>query len=102
MSLKELSELLGLSQTTLSRAIEDAGLEMARVISVVTFDDDLGFLTAAGEMPAFTACKSSVKAAGACVAKMLLRQIKDPTAPLETKLLDAELIIDRSTGPFRG
>jgi LacI family transcriptional regulator len=83
------------------RAIEDAGLEMGRDISVLTFDDDLGFLKAKADTPAFTACISSVRDAGAAVAEMLLRQIKNPAAPLETKLLDAELIIGRSTGPFR-
>lgn len=83
------------------RAIEDAGLTMGRDISVVTFDDDLSYLSNGQDVPIFTACRSSVRGAGVLLAEMLIRQIKNPTAPLETKLLEAELIAGRSTGPMR-
>ena len=82
------------------RAIEHKGLRMGRDISVVTFDDDLSYLSNGQDVPIFTACRSSVRGAGVILAEMLLRQIKNPMAPPETKLLEAELIAGRSTGPF--
>ncbi|WP_085309238.1 substrate-binding domain-containing protein [Planktotalea arctica] len=83
------------------RAIEDAGLRMGRDISVVTFDDDLSYLKNGSDVPIFTACRSSVRSAGVQLAEMLLRQIADPSAPPETRLLEVELIAGRSTGPVR-
>ena len=82
------------------RAIEHKGLRMGRDISVVTFDDDLSYPSNGQDVPIFTACRSSVRGAGVILAEMLLRQIKNPMAPPETKLLEAELIAGRSTGPF--
>lgn len=83
------------------RAIEEIGLKMGRDVSVVTFDDDLSYLTNGQDVPIFTACRSSVREAGVKLADMLLRQIQNPTEPPETLLLEAELIAGRSTGPFK-
>ncbi|MGP6085976.1 substrate-binding domain-containing protein [Antarctobacter jejuensis] len=81
------------------RAIHDAGLEMGRDISVITHDDELGYLKNGHDVPIFTATRSSVRAAGARAAEMLLQQISNPGhAPL-TELMEAELIIGSSTGP---
>ena len=84
------------------RAIQEAGLVMGSDVSVVTFDDDLSYLSNRQDIPIFTACRSSVRDAGMRVAEMLLRQIKAPQSPLEQTLLEAELIAGRSTGPFTG
>ncbi|MEP5155668.1 substrate-binding domain-containing protein [Planktotalea sp.] len=86
----------------IKRAIEEAGFEIGKDISIVTFDDDLSFMVSNEDTPVFTAFRSNVREAGAIVAEMLLRQIAAPDAALETKLLEAELIIGRSTGPFNG
>ncbi len=81
------------------RAIHDAGLEMGRDVSVITHDDELGYLKNGHEVPIFTATRSSVRTAGARAAEMLLKQIREPGhAPL-TQLMEAELIIGNSTGP---
>jgi LacI family transcriptional regulator, galactose operon repressor len=82
------------------RAIEEAGLALGRDVSVITHDDDLGYLKNRGDMPMFTATRSSVRKAGRRAASMLLDRIEAPdTGPCE-ELLEAELILGRSTGPF--
>ncbi|MEO0484306.1 MAG: substrate-binding domain-containing protein [Pseudomonadota bacterium] len=81
------------------RAVEELGLTLGRDISLITHDDDLSYLRNGGEVPLFTATRSSVRDAGRLAARMLLDQIKDPGAPMPTKLLEAPLIIGRSTGP---
>ncbi|CAG0911412.1 unnamed protein product, partial [Cyprideis torosa] len=54
------------------RAIHEAGREMGRDVSVVTHDDDLSYLKNGQDVPIFTATRSSVRAAGARAAEMLL------------------------------
>lgn len=81
------------------RAINEAGLEMGRDVSVITHDDDLGYLKNGDEVPIFTATRSSVRTAGMRAAQMLLQQIRTPGRPPLTQLLEAELIIGTSTGP---
>jgi LacI family transcriptional regulator len=81
------------------RAIEERGLVMGRDVSVVTHDDMLSYLPNSGDIPMFTATRSSVRQAGGQVAQMLLAQINDPFAAPQHKMLEAELIIGRSTGP---
>lgn len=83
------------------RAIHEAGLEMGRDISVITHDDDLSYLGNGQDVPVFTATRSSVKAAGARAAEMLLTLIDTPGHPPLTELMEAELIIGASTGPAR-
>lgn len=81
------------------RAIHDAGLEMGRDISVITHDDELGYLQNGHDVPIFTAIRSSVRVAGARAAEMLLHQIRDPGGAPLTQMMEAELIIGSSTGP---
>lgn len=81
------------------RAIWDAGLAMGRDVSVVTHDDALSYLSNAGDVPIFTATRSSVRLGGNRVAEMILAQIADPSLGPQTQLLEAELIIGESTGP---
>lgn len=81
------------------RAVHDAGLELGQDISVITHDDDLGYLKNGHDVPIFTATRSSVRAAGARAAEMLLQQIRMPGQPPLTELMEAELIIGSSTGP---
>ena len=84
-----------------ARALREAGLEIGRDVSVISHDDDLGYLRNRQEVPLFTATRSSVREAGRRAAAMLLRLIDDPAcAPLQT-LMEAELILGQSTGPAR-
>ncbi len=81
------------------RALGERGLVMGRDVSVISHDDDLGYLRNGAEVPIFTATRSSVREAGRRAAEMLLRMIREPScAPLQT-LLEADLILGQSTGP---
>ncbi|MEM7259776.1 MAG: substrate-binding domain-containing protein, partial [Pseudomonadota bacterium] len=81
------------------RAIHNAGLTMGSDVSVIIHDDDLSYFHNSGDVPQFTATRSSVKEAGRLAADMLLSIIDNPNAPLPTRLLEANLIIGQSTGP---
>ena len=81
------------------RAIEEAGLRLGRDVSVVTHDDALSYLANGADIPIFTATRSSVRDAGRQLATMLLDRIADPDQPAQTVLLEAELVVGRSTGP---
>lgn len=81
------------------RAIEERGLIMGRDVSVVTHDDALSYLQNGGDVPIFTATRSSVREAGRRLAQMLLDRIADPQRPLQQELLEAELMVGSSTGP---
>ena len=81
------------------RAIEEKGLVMGKDVSVVTHDDALSYLQNGGDVPIFTATRSSVREAGRRLAEMLLATITDPTKPPLQQLLEAELMVGSSTGP---
>ncbi len=81
------------------RAIEEAGLKMGRDVSIVTHDDALSYLQNGGDVPIYTATRSSVRHAGKQLAQMLIDQIRDPDARPEHCLLEAELVMGQSTGP---
>lgn len=81
------------------RAIQEAGLTLARDVSIITFDDALSYLENGDDVPIFTALRSSVRYAGREAADMLLSLIAVPKNAPKTRLLEAELIIGRSTGP---
>ncbi|NVO56337.1 LacI family DNA-binding transcriptional regulator [Rhodobacteraceae bacterium B1Z28] len=81
------------------RALEEIGLEMGRDVSVIAHDDDLSYLKNGQDVPIFTATRSSVRQAGELAAEMLIDRIKSPNDPIKTRLLEAELVVGRSTGP---
>lgn len=81
------------------RAIEEAGLVMGTDVSVITHDDDLSYLRNGGDIPIYTATRSSVRQAGRRLAEMLLAAIANPAHPPQNELLEAELMVGRSTGP---
>ena len=82
------------------RALEERGLKMGRDVSVACFDDDISYLPNGGDVPTFTAMRSSVRAAGRRCAEMLIQQINAPHTSVQTDLWDAELILGQSTGPL--
>jgi LacI family transcriptional regulator len=81
------------------RAVEEAGLVLGRDISAVIHDDELSYLQNGTDVPVFTATRSSVREAGRRLAAMLIDRIANPDAPPKTALMEAELIMGRSTGP---
>jgi len=81
------------------RAIEERGLRMGRDISVITHDDALSYLQNGGDIPIFTATRSSVRDAGRRLAEMLLAAVARPDDPPQQELLEAELMVGASTGP---
>ena len=83
------------------RAVHERGLELGREISLITYDDDLSYFSNRDSVPVFTAIRSSVRLAGQEVAGMLADQIADPDGPAKSILLEAELVVGRSTGPNR-
>lgn len=81
------------------RALDDLGLRMGRDVSVVVHDDVLSYFRNDGEVPIYTATRSSVRDAGRRCADVLLRAIASPKAPPRNIMLEAELTIGQSTGP---
>ncbi len=81
------------------RAVHEAGLVLARDVSIITHDDALSYLENGDDVPIFTALRSSVRYAGAEAADMLLSLIALPKNAPKSRLLEADLIIGRSTGP---
>lgn len=81
------------------RAIHDLGLVMGRDVSVVIHDDDLSYFRNEGDVPIFTATRSSVREAGRHCAEILIRTIEGSTHATQSLLLEAELTIGQSTGP---
>ena len=83
------------------RAAEERRLVIGRDVSIVTHDDNLSYLRNGGDVPIFTATRSSVREAGRLVAGLLLDQIANPLAPPQHRLLEAELMVGQSTGPVK-
>lgn len=84
------------------RALDERGLRPGRDVSIATFDDCLSYFGNGGDQPVFTAWQSSVRAAGATLAQMLIDRIRAPQAPPITKLWEAEFVSGTSTGPAPG
>ncbi len=81
------------------RALVDAGLKLAEDISVVIHDDDLSYFRNDGDVPTYTATRSSVREAGRITAEMLLSAITRGAGAPQNILLEAELMVGQSTGP---
>ncbi|NSX55479.1 LacI family DNA-binding transcriptional regulator [Parasulfitobacter algicola] len=81
------------------RAIEESGKVMGREISVITYDDALSYFRNGNEVPVFTATRSSVQEAGRISAELLLEMIANPGLGPQQRLLEAQLVIGKSTAP---
>lgn len=81
------------------RAIQDRGLQVGRDVSIVTYDDCLSYLANGGDVPIFTATRSSVRDAGRMLSQMLIAHINEGGVTHRHKLLEAELTVGQSTGP---
>ena len=83
------------------RALDDLDLYPGRDVSIATFDDCLSYFRNGAEPPVFTAMRSSVRAAGAALAQMLIDRINTPDAPHTQTLWEAVFVAGASTGPFK-
>lgn len=81
------------------RAIQEAGLALGKDVSLVSYDDDLSYLSNRQDIPVFTAVRSSVRIAGQAIADMLIKQIDRPHGTSPIDLFEAELVVGASTGP---
>lgn len=81
------------------RAVQEAGLVLGRDVSLVSYDDDLSYLSNRQDIPVFTAVRSSVRIAGQAIADMLIKQIDCPVGTKSVDLFEAELVVGSSTGP---
>lgn len=88
-----------LSAMGVRRGLWEAGLEMGRDVSIVTHDDELGYLRNGAEEPIFTATRSSVREAGRRCARLLIGQIEAPGQEPVTEMMEAVLVVGASTGP---
>jgi LacI family transcriptional regulator len=78
-------------------------LRTGRDISIICHDDGLSYLDNDGlnapQGPAFTATRSSIRAAGRRCAEILLSLIETPDQPYVQELWEPDLTLGRSTGP---
>ncbi|TQS72848.1 LacI family transcriptional regulator [Rhodobacteraceae bacterium] len=81
------------------RAIEEAGEVMGKTISVITFDDEIGFLKNGYKTPMFSAMQSPVRVAGRRAAQMLIDQIETRDFAPRRVLLEPVLLLGPSCGP---
>lgn len=88
-----------LSAMGVQRALDELGLRMGRDVSILTHDDELGYLRNGAAEPVFTATRSSVREAGRRCAAMLVGLIESGETTPRTDLLDAILVLGRSTNP---
>ena len=84
------------------RGFEERGLRVGRDVSIIIHDDELSYLRNGDDVPIFTATRSSVREAGRQAADMLISLITGKVTGPQELLLEAELIIGQSTGPFTG
>lgn len=80
------------------RAADDVGVRLGRDFSLITYDDELSYFRNGDDELIFTALRSSVREAGRLAAEMLIDLIRAPETR-QQQLLEADLIIGRSTGP---
>lgn len=83
------------------RALDDRNLRAGRDVSIATFDDCLSYFRNSAAPPVFTAMRSSVRAAGAALAEMLIERIDKPGAAHARVLWEAEFVVGASTGPVK-
>ena len=84
------------------RAIRAAGLELGKDVSMIAHDDVFPYLNADNMVPSMSTTRSSMRAAGARIAELLL-QMQEGKDPAEIhELWPVELVLRESTGPAKG
>ncbi|AHK46346.1 MULTISPECIES: substrate-binding domain-containing protein [Ensifer] len=83
------------------RAARSIGLEIGRDISVIAHDDVFPYLTPETMVPSLSATRSSMRAAGARTADLVLQLLAGRPASEIHELWPVELILRESTTPLR-
>ena len=83
----------------LRRAAQERDLRLGRDLSIICHDDELSYLNNDVGGPAFTATRSSIRAAGRRCAEILIELIRTPDQPPIQELWDVDLTVGLSTGP---
>lgn len=81
------------------RALNKAGLKIGEDVSLIAHDDILPMLRPENFNVPLTTTRSSLRAAGARIAKRLIAAVKGEEGFPEQELWEAELIVRASTGP---
>ncbi|AWI59896.1 substrate-binding domain-containing protein [Sinorhizobium fredii] len=81
------------------RAVRSRGLVVGRDISVIAHDDVFPYLTADNMVPSLSATRSSIRAAGARAADLVLQLLGGRAAEEIHELWPVELILRESTAP---
>ena len=79
------------------RAFHERGIEVPRAVSIVGFDD---MAESAQFWPPLTTVHQHFETAGATAVELLVDQIERRKVPAGRRLIDTELIVRASTGPF--
>lgn len=81
------------------RAIRSAGLELGRDVSMIAHDDVFPYLNADNMVPSMSTTRSSIRAAGARIAELLLQMQEGKPVSSIHELWPVELVLRESTGP---
>lgn len=81
------------------RAVRDAGLRVPEDISVIGFDD---IPLASYFDPPLTTMRQDIELSGREAARLLVRRLEQPEAPVEHRILEAQLVVRCSTAPLEG
>ncbi len=81
------------------RAIRAAGLELGKDVSMIAHDDVFPYLNADNMVPSMSTTRSSIRAAGARIAELLLQMQEGKPPGSIHELWPVELVLRQSTGP---
>lgn len=80
------------------RALHTRGMTAGKDYSIIAFDDQLSHLQNSGDIPLFTAVRSSLRQAGTRIVELLIERIANPQSAHTGVLWEAELLVGQSTG----
>jgi len=83
------------------RALQTRGMTAGKDYSIIAFDDQLSHLQNSGDIPLFTAVRSSLRQAGTRIVELLIERITNPQSAHKGVLWEAELLVGQSTGQPR-
>ncbi len=81
------------------RVAKPLGLRIGKDISLIAHDDRIHEMRAEMFDPPLTATQSSIGDAGMRVVELLIKQLRDPNAPLAQEVWPVDLVVRASTGP---
>jgi LacI family transcriptional regulator len=84
------------------RAIRSVGLELGKDVSMIAHDDVFPYLNADNMVPSMSTTRSSIRAAGARIAELILQLLAGKPAASIHELWPVELVLRESTAPPPG